>query len=254
MTNIFKQEIFKIVHRKLFIYMPLVLFILMSLVALATRGNNGRFYIISAFAGFQWLVIIMIILSSSTISMEFQYGTIKKLITESNDKSSIFLSKWILMIFYSIFLHILSVIFTIILKFLIYGKQFPFGSGYLHSISLMSNLISNTIIDILVSIFIISAVFILAVATGTSAIAIATSLGFCFFGQGISNALISSIGKKIAIIKWNPFNMLNVANQWGNPDYFNITKLSQNELIIGNVVYIIIFIALGLIIFNKKNV
>ncbi|MHC9537344.1 ABC transporter permease [Dellaglioa sp. BT-FLS60] len=257
MIKIFKQEIFKLYHRKSVRYVPVFLFILMLLIAVINKNGSNKdkaFYIASAFAGYEWLAIIIITMSASIVSMEFQYGTIRKLISESHNRFEIYLAKWSLMIFYSIFLHILLVIYTIILKVLFYGNGVSLFSKYLYGHSIIGNLLINMSVDMISSIFLISITFMLALLTSTGAVAIAVGLGICFIGEGLSNTLIRSIFNQFHFIKWNPFNMMNITGQWGNPDYFDITKLTLNQLVYGNVGYIIIFIMGGLLIFDRKKI
>ncbi|KJU73318.1 hypothetical protein AH70_02340, partial [Pediococcus damnosus LMG 28219] len=150
--------------------------------------------------------------------------------------------------------HIFTLVFTIVIKYLTVGTNVSFSQNYLYHASLFQNLFTNTLVDFLGSLIIVSSVFMMASLMNSSAIAIAVGIGFIFIGEGLSSALISALIKKIPLIKWNPFNMLNIANQWSNPDYFSTTHLTQTQLINGNILYTLIFIVMSFLFFRKKRV
>ncbi len=112
MLMLLKQEMFKISKKKSTIYIPIILFVLMIVVAFMSKGSDAKFYISSAFAGFQWTTILIIIISATSISEEFQYGTIKHLIYSVNNRYIIYFSKLIFVFLYSIYLHLLSIVYT----------------------------------------------------------------------------------------------------------------------------------------------
>lgn len=93
MLSLIKQEIYKLRHKRSVQLTPLILFCAMVLLGFFTRnGTDNRFYIESGYAGFQWITIILIIECASIAAMEFQYGTIKHLIYETNNRFKIYLS------------------------------------------------------------------------------------------------------------------------------------------------------------------
>ncbi|HAV0276448.1 TPA: ABC transporter permease, partial [Enterococcus faecium] len=56
-------------------------------------------------------------------------------------------------------------------------------------------------------------------------------------------------------IKWNPISMLNLQNQIGNEEIMKqLTHLSTNQMLFGNLAYIVLFLALGYLVFKRKNV
>src|SRR5699024_2640755 len=56
-------------------------------------------------------------------------------------------------------------------------------------------------------------------------------------------------------LKWLPINMLNLSSQIiDNEMMKSFTKLELHELFIGNIVYIVVFLALVILVFKKKNV
>ena len=254
MINLLRQEIYKIIKKPSSKIVPIILFILMLVVAMMAKNQASKFYISSAFAGFQWSAIILIIVSASLISEEFQYGTIKKLIYSVNSRSIIYITKLIIVIGYDIYLHILSVLLTVILKIVIIGKSPSFSSEYLYNLPIWQNLLINTLIDLMGTLIIITAVFLIASITNTGSAAIAFGIGLCFLGQGISSFINRVATSSSGWSKWNPFNMLNITNQLANPSYKDITHLTVKQLVTGNLLYSLIFILFGILIFSKRRV
>lgn len=255
MIDIVKQEFFKLFHKKSTLWTPLVIFGLMGLVGIMTiHSNDAKFYISAGFAGFQWAAVMLIVVSANMISMEFEYGTIKHLIVQGNGRSLAFLAKFIVISLYDVYLHGLVFGFTLILKPLVYGGRFAFAHRYLYGQSLMGNLISATFVDLLGSLIIVGMIIMLACLSKSSAVAIATGIVICFVGQGASELLLRAVGRILPILKWNPFNMLFLSNEWSNPSYVHNTLLSLSSLVWGNVIYAIGFLALGYVIFRHRPI
>ena len=85
-------------------------------------------------------------------------------------------------------------------------------------------------------------------------LSIAVGIVFYFASSVISGILFAAIAQW-EWLKWNPINMLNLSTQVLDNEVFKkMTKLELHELYIGNIVYIIIFLALVIFAFKKKNV
>ncbi|KRL22024.1 hypothetical protein FC98_GL000317 [Lentilactobacillus kisonensis DSM 19906 = JCM 15041] len=222
--------------------------------AMTIHSSDARFYISAGFAGFQWAMIMLIVIAANTISSEFEYGTIKHLIVQGNGRTLVFLAKFLVIGAYDIYLHGLVFGLTLILKPLIYGRRFAFNQNYLYGQSLMTNLVTETLVDLLGSLIIIGMIVMLACVSKTSAVAIATGIVVCFVGQGVSELLLKAAGSLSVILKWNPFNMLFLSNEWSNPSYDHNTLLSLPSLIWGNVIYALVFLVLGYEMFKHKPI
>ncbi|MFT8607943.1 hypothetical protein, partial [Liquorilactobacillus ghanensis] len=237
------------------LYMPILLFLLMLFIGIATvHDSDPKFYISAAFAGFEWETIILIVVSANIISMEFEYGTIKHLITKYRNRYLIYDIKLLEIIIYDIYIHLLTLVFAIIIKLVIYGKRFSFFKPYLYHKTLLHNLVLGSVVDLLGSLLIIGIIFFLACISKSSSIAIASGIAMCFVGEGVSDMLIKNAGKLQILIKWNPFNMLNISNEWSNPGYFYNTHLVLRELVVGNIIYTVLFLVGGYILFKRKKV
>lgn len=75
------------------------------------------------------------------------------------------------------------------------------------------------------------------------------------FDLNIIGALMFSLIERFEFLKWNPLNFLYYPQQATRTGiYSELTHLSNNELLIGNISYIALFLALGLFLFSKKEV
>lgn len=59
----------------------------------------------AGYGAFEWIMISMIAIVAITTSMEFQYGTIKRMIVDTNGRNIIYFAKYLVMLMYSIFTY-----------------------------------------------------------------------------------------------------------------------------------------------------
>ena len=101
---------------------------------------------------------------------------------------------------------------------------------------------------------ILSLVLMIACFINSSGASISAGIVFYFASSIISGILIALI-QKWEWIKWNPISMLNLQNQIGNEEIMKqLTHLSTNQMLLGNLAYIVLFLALGYLVFKRKNV
>ena len=101
---------------------------------------------------------------------------------------------------------------------------------------------------------ILSLVLMIACFINSSGASISAGIVFYFASSIISGILIALI-QKWEWIKWNPISMLNLQNQIGNEEIMKqLTHLSTNQMLFGNLAYIVLFLALGYLVFKRKNV
>ncbi|WP_283678930.1 ABC transporter permease [Lentilactobacillus sp. Marseille-Q4993] len=257
MQSILNQEIFKMTHKNSTWTSILALTVLTILLAVSnlyqTKIQDVKFYFSSGFAGFQWLLLITIVISASFITMEFEYGTIKQLVIQSSNRFTIFGTKIFLVACYSVFLHIFIIILTLGIKFLMF-PSLNLNENYMHQRSLIINLLANAGLDVFSSFLIISIVAFLAAFGSNSAISISVGLGVTFLGQGLSHLIIQSMIKQVPIVKWNPFNMLNLQEQFANANYHYISHLTTGQLLIGDIIWTAIMLIAAAIVFSKRKI
>lgn len=75
-----------------------------------------------------------------------------------------------------------------------------------------------------------------------------------FMGADFSSLIMSALPHLAAIIKWNPLNMVFVINQLANSSYEKFSDLSLLQIITGNLIYAVIFIVIGDLLFKSRRV
>ena len=211
-----------------------------------TLPKDARYLLIKMFNNFDILMIFIVIyLSSTIISEEYNSGTIKNLLVKPHKRTKILLSKIITAIFLTIMISILMVVF----QYLLGGIIFGFDSYELESIkynSLTNNietmgLMQNTIITLLkkepmyLLLSLVSMLF--GIITNNIALNILISLGLYFIST--MEFLINNITKYLFIFNWDltTNNIINIAQS------ISICVIS----------FLVIFILL-IIIFKKKDI
>ncbi len=257
MGQLIQQKIFKFRHQRLAWLAPVILSLLMVGLALTTHGastSDQKFYISSAYGGFQWVTILMIVIAASGVTMEFEYGTIKQLAIQVNHRWTIFVGKYVLVLGYSVLLHGVVILMTLLLK-RSGGRNPMWQSVYLYHQSLLVNLVTNAVLDMYGGVMIIGLVFLLASCSHNSAAAIAIGVGVCFTGEGVSSLLLQSFKSLLPVMKWNPFNMFFLQEEYGNPSYQqNVTHLTIQQLGVGNLVWALFFVGVGAVIFSRRRI
>ena len=211
-----------------------------------TLPKDARYLLIKMFNNFDILMIFIVIyLSSTIISEEYNSGTIKNLLVKPHKRTKILLSKIITAIFLTIMISILMVVF----QYLLGGIIFGFDSYELESIkynSLTNNietmdLMQNTITTLLkkepmyLLLSLVSMLF--GIITNNIALNILISLGLYFIST--MEFLINNITKYLFIFNWDltTNNIINIAQS------ISICVIS----------FLVIFILL-IIIFKKKDI
>ena len=211
-----------------------------------TLPKDARYLLIKMFNNFDILMIFIVIyLSSTIISEEYNSGTIKNLLVKPHKRIKIVLSKIVTAIFLTIIISILMVVF----QYLLGGIIFGFDSYELESIkynSLTNNietmdLMQNTITTLLkkepmyLLLSLVSMLF--GIITNNIALNILISLGLYFIST--MEFLINNITKYLFIFNWDltTNNIINIAQS------ISICVIS----------FLVIFILL-IIIFKNKDI
>ena len=208
--------------------------------------KDARYLLIKLFNNFDILMIFIVIyLSSTIISEEYNSGTIKNLLVKPHKRTKILLSKIITAIFLTIMISILMVVF----QYLLGGIIFGFDSYELESIKYNSvtnnietmDLMQNTITTLLkkepmyLLLSLVSMLF--GIITNNIALNILISLGLYFIST--MEFLINNITKYLFIFNWDltTNNIINIAQS------ISICVIS----------FLVIFILL-IIIFKNKDI
>ncbi|MFC6182538.1 ABC transporter permease [Lactiplantibacillus daowaiensis] len=233
-----------------------LLILLMSGIAITTTQStlsDQRFNVASAYVGFQWLMMLLIVVAASCVSMEFEYGTIKQLAVQAKSRWQVYLTKFELILSYSLLLHILTVLVTLGLQ-LIFNPRLNVLARYHHQLSLLTNLGINAGLDLYGSLMIIGLVFLLASSGHNSAVAISVGVVVCFSGEGLSSLVLNTFKTVTFLTRWNPFNMMCLQEQYANRDYQDVTHLTLGQLAAGKLIWAVIFVGVGAWLFSKRRI
>lgn len=257
MSILIKQELYKLIKKKSSIIIPLIIFLLM--IGLAFISNNYSDILKpeeqfkQGFGGFALIFFLMIIQASTIITMEFHYGTIKNLLFRNHSRTSIVISKIVSLIIFSLIIFIFTIIISLLLNAILFSdidilKQ----SG--DNFSLLQEHLLNAFASYIGMWLLLSLTLLISCILKSPGVSIAVGIVFYFAVSVISSILFAAINQW-EWLKWNPVNMLNLSVQILDNDMFEkLTKLNLQELFIGNMIYIIIFLALVVLVFRKKNI
>lgn len=245
----FKQEVSKLIKQDIVSKQSGMLLLLIFGMSTFTKfsGFVSPVKMINARFNSGWLIVFfMVYLASQLFAMEFRYGTIKNLITMGAKRSSLFLAKAAVLVVYGFYLTVFAEIATLGTTWLYFPTLFSentFGGEALsHSFASFIGMLLFASLSLLLSLVIKSDV--LAGMVGIVSYFMASMIA------GVQFILLSDV----TWLKWNPFNMLNLANQLGNNQIAELTRLSTDQLLLGNLIYIVIFIFFAGIIFKHKRV
>lgn len=257
MGTLINQELYKIFKKKSSIIIPIIIFILM--IAMAVLSNNyedilkpeSQFK--QGYTGFSWIFFLMIIQAATIITMEFHYGTIKNLLYRNYSRMSIILSKFIALFIYSLVLFIVTTLISLGLKLILFSDMDILKQSG-DNLSLLQEHLLTALATYIGMWLILSLTLLISCLLKSPGVSIAVGIVFYFASSVISGILFAAI-TQWEWLKWNPINMLNLSTQVLDNEVFKkMTKLELHELYIGNIVYIIIFLALVIFAFKKKNV
>lgn len=257
MGTLINQELYKLLKQKSSIIIPIIIFLLM--IALAIIGKNYSDILKpeeqfkQGFSGFAFIFFLMIVKCSTIITMEFHYGTIKNLLSRKHSRTNIIISKIITLVIYSVVVFIITIAISILLAVLL----FPDLDIFKHSgdqQSLLQVNLFNALASYVGMWFLLCLTLLISCILKNPGVSIAIGIVF-YFAVSILSSLLFTVIDKWEWLKWNPLNMLNLSVQIIDDDAMKkLTKLSLQELFIGNIVYITIFLVLVVISFKSKRV
>lgn len=252
MKNNLSHEFYKFAHRQIPLYGILVLLGLMFYTA-GTSYKISPSLITQGFGAGQWAIIIIITISSDMIAMEYRNHTMATLMYKTSSKTSLFTAKFIVLVIYSAVLLILGTIFSFVIKALMVGSKYPWQQIY-HGYSLLSALLINMCGTMVYLLFIITLSLMLILLIKNNATVIMIGLVIGFLGADLSDLAMSVFSGIKSILAWNPFNMINIITQLSDNKMLSVTHLTNSGLIIGNLIYSVIFFCIGLSVFKKQSI
>lgn len=249
-TNL-AHEFYKMTHQRSSWWVVPVLLGLMlyssTPTAYITKGLVAQ-----GFGAGQWTIIIMIALSANFVTMEYRNNTMTTLLYKSPNRQIVFFTKLIVLLLYGLFLLLISFLFALGLKLLLVNNRFSWEADF-HQHTLINVLIINLTGVGIYLLFTITLSLLLVSLVKSNAAVIIIGLFIGFLGANISGVMMQAFPGLESVIAWNPLNMINVITQLSNRSVMKLTMLSNDELIIGNLIYAVIFLVAGLWAFKKRN-
>ncbi|GEO67779.1 ABC transporter permease [Levilactobacillus spicheri] len=247
------QEFYKLAHQKMTWLSPIILFVLMLITSYAMGYNESKLLTITCYDAPDWIILILVIVGSTTFSMEFQNRAILTLLYKAPNKFEVYLSKYIVLLCYNVCLHLWAMLITCLLRLTPINRPVAWSAiGQYHQ-PLWLNMFTTSAIDVLTTTFIISLILGLSCLINSNAIVISVSLLVVFMGQFVSAGLLNT-NQLVTILRWNPFNMTNLTRQYYNyTTYYETSHLINSQLLMGTIGYTLAFVIIGYLIFRKKR-
>jgi len=250
MTTLLKQEYYKLRKQRsnaIFIIGVLVLQIITALYSLKyPQVIAPKDLFMNSFFAYPPVILFFIAISSTSITKERQFGTLRALLYRKFSYTQVLISKVISLVSYALFSLLLTSIFSIILKFLLF-RDFSITK------SIWKQFLLTSLDQFLTLIFLMSLVILLGTIINNSNFALTTGI-IGYFAINIFNQILLFLVAKFNWLKWNPLNMMNLGAQLQNHNLHKMTQLSLPVLSIGYTFYILLFLGLALYSFRKRNV
>ncbi|GEO68793.1 ABC transporter permease [Levilactobacillus acidifarinae] len=258
MKNLYRQEMFKLLKRR-GTWWGLGFLVLQNIgfawlgVVYHTHTLAKEFWV-AGFASPAFIVFMMIAACAGSISSEFEYNTMKNVITQAYSRSAVLVSKWLAMLTYSLMLyglvggltfanHIVWPDYRFALTATLPGSQQALWQDWLTATS--ANFVTLWLL--------LSVVFLVAAMLKKGLVA--TLCGIVgYFALGVISRLMFQLIDKWEPLKWNPINFLNYSVQVTMPLLTKLTHLTNTQMFWGNLGYIGLFMLLGLYFFSQKEV
>jgi ABC-2 type transport system permease protein len=249
------QEYYKLIHKKITWFAPLIVLVLMGLSAIVFGTGGGRWTVMASYASSLIIELVLVIVGSSIFSMEFQNNAILTLLYKAPSKINVYLSKFIVIFVYDLFLHALAILFTFAIKATQVTGNFSWFAIYKYHQSLLVNMLMTIGVQLIMTLLVIALIFVISCVINVSSVAMLVNFVVVFMGQNFSDDIMNNAGSHLTwLARWNPFNMLHLMMQYANySEYREITQLSNLQLSLGTLGYTAIFFGIGYLIFRRKR-
>ncbi|MCF6165586.1 ABC transporter permease protein [Furfurilactobacillus rossiae] len=256
MLTLYRQESFKLLKKKSTLWVSLFLVMVELVFAFLSKTwpkvLQPQQMFVQNFEGLALILFLAIAAAASIITMEFQYGTIKTVVSQKFSRSAVLISKWLVLFTYTIYLYVLSAIVAIIGKFVFLNSSFSLtDKGWNQKIWI--DWLASLGAQFLTTWLLLSLVLLIAASFKTSAVAISVGI-IGYFILNTVNTIMFYFIHLHEWLKWNPINFMNYGSQITVHSVAQYTRLSDIQLLAGNLGYIALFLAIGLLIFRKRNV
>ncbi|MFS0621712.1 ABC transporter permease subunit [Priestia megaterium] len=246
------SELYKMMHKGSFkiqtfiIAITPVIFALIANYALDKKSTSD--FMNNLGGGNYILAVFSIIYASSILVEEFQYNTIKTCLSRGTARFSFYVNKYLGLIIQFLFWYLIVIASVFINWVIFYRSKITWGGdvGFIHQLRL------SFFGDLIMMLLIFS--LLLLISNFIKNTSISAVIGLVAFLMNFSiNDLIMSLYDKFHWVKWNPLNMLSASSQMADHSFIDLTHLSTSLLVLGSLIYTIIFLALGSILFKQRQ-
>lgn len=252
--NPLKVEIFKFFKKKS-TYVSLVILISIEYISAwiikIQKISNVKDFFYNSFYATSALVFIMIGMACSIITMEFQDNTLKNLLVQGHKRAEVLCSKWLTLLAYMVLAYVLIYVNDFIIKFTMFPKLKLFSK--VGSYTLISKTFAYIGMLSLTMWLVLSIVLLVSSLFKNSGISITVGI-LTYLSASMIGTLLSWLIKKWSWIKFNPLNMIFLPSQFLDSTVHSVTHLSISGLVTGNICYVILFLILDMLIFEKKSI
>ena len=259
MGNLFRQEIFKLSKRKSTIIF--MVFLIVENLGMAYLAKVNEKYILGGelfargYLSYFFIAMALVAACATIISSEFEYDTIKNIVYQPYSRRQIIISKWLAMLSYSIVLYLIASLMSLISKLIWFNHSFQLTQKVYQneSMTILQYWLVQVFGTFLITWLVLS--IVLLIASGLKKSAVAVSVGIVgYLSLGLISPIMVQLMKNWHFLKWNPINMMNLPNQLSDHHMSTMTMLTTNELLVGTIVYIVLFMGIGMYAFSRKEV
>ncbi|KRK98706.1 ABC superfamily ATP binding cassette transporter, membrane protein [Secundilactobacillus odoratitofui DSM 19909 = JCM 15043] len=252
-----RQEIFKLTRKKStwistgFLVAVEILFAILSKVYPKTFVPASTFE--SLYFARPIIIFYMIAATATIITMEFQFGTMKQVLYRRYSRGQILVSKWLAMLLYSVYWYILSLGVAMLLKLMLFRHQLSIHQSAGHGLSIFAQSLEVSAATFITLWLLLSLVFLLANLFTNSAAAVSVGI-IGYFATNIVTQLLTMLIQKWDWTKWNPLTMLLYPQMLAHPGVYQpLLNMQAWQMLLGNVIYIALFLWAGYKVFTQRN-
>lgn len=247
------REGYKFYHQRLPWLMLPVLLVLMIALGIAMGRSYSRLLVMTCYDSSAIIMLLLVIVGSTSYSTEFQNRTILATLYHAPGRAVVFWAKFLVLLSYNCLLHLAALVFTVLLNLVpLVNARVAWLRVYQYGQPLVVNMLATTGVDLVTSGLILSLLCLMSCLINSNSVVIAVNAILVFMGSGFSANLLNA--GLTTVVRWNPFNMLNLTNQYYNyATYHLTTHLTNGQLLGGTLAYLLLFLFLGNWAFAKKH-
>lgn len=258
MVSLVRQEIFKITRKNstwistAFLISVEVLFAILSKIYPKTFVPTETFE--ALYFARPIITFYMIAATATIITMEFQYGTMKQVLYRRYGRGEILISKWLAIFIYSVYWYVMGIGVAMLLKTMIFHHRIPLHQNAGDGLTVFGKSMEVSFAALVTLWLLLSLVFLLANVFTNSAAAVSVGI-IGYFATFIVMQLLTLLIQKWDWAKWNPLTMMLYPSMLANPGtYQQLLNMEPWQMLLGNVIYIALFLGIGYRVFMRERV